>query len=970
MNKGLFSKTRIATSLCLALGIAGISTVQAETATGAEDIEVIQVKGIRGSLQKSLNTKRDANGVVDAITAEDIGKFPDTNLAESLQRITGVAIDRVNGEGSKVTVRGFGPEFNLVTLNDRIMPTAQASGESTRSFEFANLSSDSVSAVEVYKTGQANLASGGIGSTINIRTARPFDNPGTKASFGIKGHHDTGVVTGDKVTPELSGILSQTLMDDRFGIGLSASHTVRNSNIKAATVDGWRQFKGADLYAGGLNPNANVEDNNQNPYDNYFYARNIGFASEDIERKRTNAQLVLQFAPVDTLELTADYTYSKLNDISNRDTWGLWFDGPGSATDAVIDENGTFVKVTEQGGDYSGTMHQAATENENKSLGFNAKWNVSDNLTLRFDAHNSSATSDGDLGDSITSRFFIAGALNIADKFYDASSTEIPLLGASYGTLNPAGEPHLQPEDYATLFAGVLGGRNETNVAQYQFDGTWENASMDSLTSIDFGLAYTEMDTHAQSGYSQHSAGWYGNKGQVADFMSYVGLSGNFLDGFSGGGSDMLIPYYYTYDQNELMAWAENEYDVTYGLDGFSDDHKIKEKTTSAFVQFNVEGEFNNMPIYVVAGLRYEQTDVEASSLQRQAESIFWMTPTEWGTNYSDDWTPTDEKNDYRYFLPNLDVKLEIQDNLLARFSYSKTMTRANLGAMRATTSLTAQPKVGGRTGFAGNTQLKPYLSDNIDLSLEYYYGDASYVSLGFFNKDVENFQVNTTEYVFFDHIKDPFISDAANQAREEIINAGGTPTDYEVFNWLIANGYGDENGNIQQADGDPLAEWQIIRPNNVEDLNIYGMEFAAQHWFGETGFGAGLNYTYTKGDTHYDVEKTDEQFALPGLSDTANFSIFYDKYDFTGRLAYNWRDKFLSAMGQAESGGPAPQFTEAYGQLDFSLSYAITEQISLQAEGINILGSKQRIHGRYAEQMLRSQQNEARYALGARFVW
>ncbi|MEQ8934839.1 MAG: TonB-dependent receptor plug domain-containing protein, partial [Amphiplicatus sp.] len=164
----------------------------------------IVVTGIRGSLLSSANIKRNASGVVDAITAEDIGAFPDSNLAESIQRISGVSIDRSNNEGSKVTVRGFGPEFNLITLNGRQMPTSSLQGDSTRSFDFANIASEGVSGVEVYKTSNATIQSGGIGSTINIKTARPLDRPGFIASIGAKALHDTTNETGSDVTPEVA----------------------------------------------------------------------------------------------------------------------------------------------------------------------------------------------------------------------------------------------------------------------------------------------------------------------------------------------------------------------------------------------------------------------------------------------------------------------------------------------------------------------------------------------------------------------------------------------------------------------------------------------------------------------------------------------------------------------------------------------------------------------------------------------
>ncbi|WP_370166985.1 TonB-dependent receptor plug domain-containing protein, partial [Marisediminitalea sp.] len=177
MTHTILKKTKIATSLSLILGSGLLFPVHAQDAK--DDVEVIQVTGIRGSVQESMGIKRDSAGVVDAISAVDIGKFPDTNLAESLQRITGISISRNNGEGNQVTARGFGPDFNIVTLNGRTMPGSALPGgggaPNSRAFDFSDLASESVRAVEVYKTGRASIATGGIGASINIRTSRPFD---------------------------------------------------------------------------------------------------------------------------------------------------------------------------------------------------------------------------------------------------------------------------------------------------------------------------------------------------------------------------------------------------------------------------------------------------------------------------------------------------------------------------------------------------------------------------------------------------------------------------------------------------------------------------------------------------------------------------------------------------------------------------------------------------------------------------
>ncbi|MBW8190904.1 TonB-dependent receptor [Neiella marina] len=979
MKHTKFKPTKLAASLSLLLGAsAAFAAHSADTVLPADDTEVIQVTGIRSSQAKAMDTKRSSSGVVDAISAEDIGKFPDTNLAESLQRITGVSISRENGEGSQVTVRGFGPDYNLVLFNNRVMPTAQASGSSTRSFDFANIASESVSGIEVSKTGRANVASGGIGSTINITTARPFDTDELVASISAKAHHDTSVDSsvdgaGDDITPELSAIFSDTYLDKTFGLGLTASYKERNTTINAATIDGWRQFNEEDtefqqLMTNVENGTATLVDENENPYGNYFYARNVGYSTTDVERKRFNAQLVAQWAPNDNIEVTTDYTYSKLEDESYVDSWGLWFSGLGNITNAHVNENGTFDYATEVDGDYSSTMTTNATENINKSLGLNIKWQVNDDLELEFDAHDSNAISRG-TDDGASSTFFILGGLNVTDKTYDATSGDIPILSATFTEESDDGI-HLQPEHYASLFTGVVAGRNDTDVTQAQLNGSYFVDMPDVLDSIDFGIAYVNMETRALGSYAQYSAGWYSETGIWEDDLELVQLDNGFLGDFSGGGNDMAIPYYYTYDQAAAMAKAEERYGETYAAGDWTDDHTIEEETKSIYVQFNTETEIAEMPFNVTLGARYEQTDVTASSLQQEAESVVWMSATEWYTETASEFTYSHETHDYSEFLPNLDLQLEIVDDLIARVSLSKTLTRPTLSDMKATTSLTSQPKVGSRTGSAGNPALKPFSADNIDLSLEYYYDEASYVSVGWFNKDVENFTMTTTTYETYDHLRDPYYSAGADEARAAAAADGVTASDEYIFNYLVDNGYANSEGFIEQSDDDPVITWAISTPKNVEDLNVHGWEIAWQHWLWDTGFGFAANATLVSGDTEYDVENTEEQFALPGLSDSANFSVFYEKFGWQARLAYNWRDEFLSATGQAEAGGPAPQFTEAYGQLDMSLSYEFDENLSVFFEGINILEEDMRIHGRYDEQLIRAQQNDARYAIGARYAF
>lgn len=315
----------------------------------SEPLEEVIVTGIRGSLTSSMNLKRDAQGVVDGIVAEDIGKFPDTNLAESLQRISGVSIDRSSiGEGQRVTVRGVGPDYNVVLLNGRQMPVSSledTTASNHRAFDFANLASEAIAGIEVYKTSRASSPTGGIGATINIKTARPLDNPGLHSSLGLKGMIDESSqnlpshLQGDEITPEISGIYSNTFGDDKFGVSLTASYQERNSGFNQAAVgNGWRPFAGDDTNNWGTIPTPGepgVENitNRPDATDTYSVPQNLGYSVNGIERKRTNGQLALQWRPVDALTATLDYTYSENKIATQRNELSVWFNfGPSSSS--------------------------------------------------------------------------------------------------------------------------------------------------------------------------------------------------------------------------------------------------------------------------------------------------------------------------------------------------------------------------------------------------------------------------------------------------------------------------------------------------------------------------------------------------------------------------------------------------------------------------------------------------------------
>src|SRR5438067_1922718 len=388
-NKKLISLA--VASACVAFAPA--AWAQQDPATNPTDsngpdagVQQVVVSGIRQSMASSLNLKRNSDGIVDGIVAEDIGKFPDTNLAESLQRISGVSIDRTNGEGQKVTVRGIGPDFNMVLLNGRQMPTSNLGDLNGRAFDFSNLASEAISQLQVYKTSRAETPTGGIGATINVITARPFDHIGTWSSIGVKADYDkshnnlpTDDKKGSSTTPEISGIYSTTSKDGMWGIGVSASYQERNSGYNQAAVsNGWKgPFAGNSGDWGSINGPGPVT-NHPKPSDIYEVPQNLNYSFTGIKRQRTNGQLTLQFKPVNELTTTLDYTYSENKLQTRRNDVSAWFNfGPSTSTWT----NGPVaapLMYTEQipSGNSDIAMGAAnfATKTQNQSLGFRAQW--------------------------------------------------------------------------------------------------------------------------------------------------------------------------------------------------------------------------------------------------------------------------------------------------------------------------------------------------------------------------------------------------------------------------------------------------------------------------------------------------------------------------------------------------------------------------------------------------------------------
>lgn len=982
MKHTIFSKTRAAMAVSMILGTTASMSSWAQEAP-EEEVEVIQVTGIMSSLTRSSALKREASGVMDVISAEDMGKFPDTNLAESLQRITGVSVSRSNGEGSQITVRGFGPEFNLITLNGRQMP---GTGNS-RSYSLENLSSDGVSALEVQKTARASNPSGGLGATVNIVTVKPFTSPGEKYVFSAKGIYDTSNVEGDDITPEFSGLYSNTFADDTLGFAVSFSHQERDFQQQGASIQGW-QYQADDALP-DLDADKVIDNRDENAAAGAFFPRDLNYGINNVERERTNANVTFQYAPIEDIILTLDYTMGTSTTGSNSIGWGQWHDYGGNINAYELDENGTVLFADLSGNDGSYTANRNTTETNESSLGVNIAWQATDDLSFSVDYHNSENEIDNgkDKGMNGTGSL-VFGSDQLTTKHYDFREGDIPQGTIFWNN----GTTTLAPNEIDSHFSQFIHSPGKSEIEQLQIDGSWENPDDSPLMSVKFGLARTEQKIGGSSSWSGLIGGFLFNPNYSAAFpdsmFEYQNTNG-FLDEFSNGDSPIGAGYYYTFDFNEAVARSEAFLNSdTLGDDYFSTDAyrdgsvpssgSVEEDTTSIYAEALLEFELADLPVMVNVGFRYEQTDVTSNVLQPIPTAVWWKGGSEWHTQYEPgENTFLSLEGEHDVFLPMIDAKIDLTDELVARASWGKTITRAPLGNLAGGRSLGASTRPNSRIGGEGNTNLQPFESTNIDLSLEYYYAEGSYASVGYFRKDVENFVSTQTVSSTFDGILEIFEGPRWNQAAADL---GGDPTSDEIFAQMQLNGATlNAQGYIEPASDDPLMEWDITRPFNTPDTKtVDGIEIAIQHFFGETGFGFGANATFVDGDVEFDVDditKVDSvadlepQTPLTGLGDSANFQVFYEKDGLSVKATYAWRDSYLMGVGQGQgSSDNPPQFAKEYGQVDMSVNYDIDENFTVFAEGLNLTNETEQGYGRYEEQFLFARQYGPRYTFGVRY--
>jgi TonB-dependent receptor len=368
------------------------------------------------------------------------------------------------------------------------------------------------------------------------------------------------------------------------------------------------------------------------------------------------------------------------------------------------------------------------------------------------------------------------------------------------------------------------------------------------------------------------------------------------------------------------------------------------------------------------AGLRYERTKVESPSIQSTPTAVRWAGDNELPVIFSGS-TTTLGSGKYSYALPSIDWSADVTDETKLRLSYGKTIGRPGWNALGGRV-LNSIARIDGGTGAVGNPNLKPLQSNNFDFSAEHYYAKSSYVAFSYFLKNVKDYNAPVITDQTIPGLTTPI---GGAYYRQAIQTGGCAPTDSGcIRQWIFTNlpnaaGVDVANRTITGQPGDPLLVFKLGSfANNERKSRINGIELNAQHIFGNSGYGVAGNFTKVKSDRNYDNNKPGAQSdVLTGMGDSGNLVGFFENANFSARLAYNWRGKFLVAnFGGVE--GAQPLYVEPYGQFDLGLSYTIDKNLRLSFEAINLTDQYVRTHMRNENQIGSVTKLGRRFTIGA----
>lgn len=658
----------------------------------------IVVSGFRYSLDQSLDLKRDAINTRDSIVMEDIGKMPDLNLAEAIQRVPGVAIVREGGEGRQMSLRGLGPEFTRVTLNGMEVPSSNGGLDSSggvnrgRAFDFNVFSAELFNRIDINKTAVASIEEGGVSGTVEMYTARPLDNPGFHGAATLQGAYND---LSDSVDPRVTATVSTTNKAETLGLFITAAYTERTSWQDGFGTVRWDSPSLDRAFAGNETDLTNEELNGA------WYPRLPRQDSFRHNQDRLGVSATFQFRPSEDLDFGLTWVHSEFNAETNSynsfaqfrrsSPWGFNTITP---TDVTLAQDGT--------GQYAiaGTFDNVALRTESRQTQDNTKfdqivldfaWTINDQLKLtgligqaQSDFLQKYFRANIETRTGTTFSYDFTGNANVAAINYDLDVT------------NPA---NYVLQDNENFLQPKVDRKNDT----FRVDLDWDVPGGKSY--FKFGAIYNDRSVDSED--------WRQNSAPPTDLAAITDVF-NYVDAGGYGNATTLNFLVLNYDRSR-EAYGYGDFTLNRGP-GFTT-WDVTEKTAGVYADYSLFTLFGTHSFRFNIGARYVDTDTETNA---------WLT--------SD--IPISESNSYGNFLPSLNVSYDLVQNLVLRGSLSRTMTRASLSSL---VPLKTYSDV-NFTVSGGNSQLDPLTSDNIDLGVEWYFTKEAVLGFAVFHKDVDSF--------------------------------------------------------------------------------------------------------------------------------------------------------------------------------------------------------------------------------------
>lgn len=857
----------------------------------AAQVDEVVVTGFRASLQSALNIKRSENGVVDAISAEDIADFPDLNLAESLQRIPGVAITRRSGEGRQISVRGLGSDYTRVRVNG-MEAIATSSGTSNsggtnrgRGFDFNIFSSDLFANLIVRKTASAEVDEGSLGATVDLNASKPFDSSGPRFMVSAQGSYNE--LAGD-ITPGFSVLASNRFMDDRLGLLFSASYDERHLIEEGANITRWT-YGGSN---GGWHPASTVQgltigqiNQGVTSYDNaeqgLYHPRIPSYASYDTSSERLGVSGALQFRPSDATLITVEGLYSKFAGErleSQLQALGLSRPGAGKPQSIIrsgVVEGNNLVQATIDNVDLRSQSSHNELNTEFTQFTGVLDHEFSDRARIKLTAGRSESSYSDPIATIVT--FERIDSDNFSYDFrprmmemnlgFDATdpaawamvpgSSEVRLtpewVDNAFTTYKATGEYDL--DDRITVKAGV-------DYRKFEFNSL---ALQRTSTSVVPAIA-------AGAGIAALS--------RTFDFDAGLGLPDTALRTWLAPDLQKFIDAHDIYSGTGIWALREN----------IGNTASVTEETKGAYVQIDFEFELFGLPWRGDAGVRYFDT-----ALTSGGNAVVGGAPEFVTVEHSyDDW------------LPSANLSVDITEDIVARMSLAKTIARPGLGSLSPGGNVSVQGA--NRSYSSGNPFLDPTQSKNLDFSLEWYSQRGAVLALGLFYKDIDTF-VQTLR-------------------REAVYSTLGLP-----------------NSLLDGTVATPDMVFAVTQPVNSPGGELKGFEINWQQPFTFlpgpwSDFGLLANYTSVSSEIEYLTSTAPGapvvHATLIGLSKTAwNVTLYYENETFGARVSAAYRDPYLTGV-------PGNDFNSWHGtnattNVDAQISYNVTDNVRISLEALNL---------------------------------